>query len=517
MTKSQLIPQRDQTMLVTPGEGREALVDLLRQCAQFERIIAGSYLYRVSPVAIWGAAARGVDGRRLVASLEEATGGPLQPLFARRILEPFARYGVVRLRERDGSVIVACDDPTVLAALATECAETPNGTTLRLAAREVGPFRIAAARAGWPVVDERPTRNGGVARYTLGAHTTLRGYQKDAVHAWLRARDGVVLLPCGAGKTVVGVAAAAAVSARTLVLTPSRTVAEQWIGHFRALTTIDDRDVVFLEREGRLGSVTVGTYHQATMGASADALFDHPWELVIYDEVQSLPADVFRTSAAFSSHRRLGLTATLVREDGREREVAALIGPVVYDIPWTELERDGWIAPARCVEVRTPAARITADNLRYKVAVTRRLLAQHPDDQAVLIGTDVGLMRKVAVTFDIPLITGKTSPAARAAIIEAFRAGASRHIAVTRVGSVGIDVPAASVLIQLSGTFGSRQEEAQRLGRILRPGPGKTASFYSVVLDTPRDIAFAERRQRFLVDQGYRYEIVPAADLPRFN
>jgi DNA excision repair protein ERCC-3 len=237
--------------------------------------------------------------------------------------------------------------------------------------------------------------------------------------------------------------------------------------------------------------------------------------MVIFDEVQSLPADVFRLVSAISAPRRLGLSATLVREDGREGEVFAMVGPAIFDIPWVELEHEGWIAPARCREVRIPAAAASTDRLRYKQAVVERLLHVHRSEPTLVVGSNVASLRATAQRFGLPLITGKTEPARREMMYEAFRAGEMTALALSRVGSVGLDLPTASVMIQISGTYGSRQEEAQRLGRLLRPAGEKVASFYSLVSLGTNEEEYARRRQRFLVDQGYEYEIVDAADLPR--
>jgi DNA excision repair protein ERCC-3 len=234
---------------------------------------------------------------------------------------------------------------------------------------------------------------------------------------------------------------------------------------------------------------------------------------VIYDEVQSLPAAVFRLAAGIEAERRLGLSATLVREDGREAEVFALVGPPLYEASWLELERDGWIAPARCVEIRVPKAATDADGLRYKMAVVQRLLKQHATEPAIVVGTDVASLQATGRRIGFPVLTGASSTERRAELLGAFRFGEMATLGLSRIGSVGIDLPDASVLIQVSGTFGSRQEEAQRLGRVLRPAPGKTAHFYTIVGAGTRERHFAARRQRFLVSQGYNYEIVDASSL----
>jgi DNA excision repair protein ERCC-3 len=321
-------------------------------------------------------------------------------------------------------------------------------------------------------------------------------------------------LPCGAGKTAVGVAASMAVASTTLILVPSRAVGAQWQDAFASFTTRPPSEVAGVGA-ARLAPVTIATYHAATGGRLAGALIERQWDLVIYDEVQSLPADVFRLAAAFQSSRRLGLTATLVREDGRERDIAALVGPPLYDVSWIELERLGWISPARCVEVRLPATTSSIDRFRFKMAALQRLLALHADQHIIVAGTAVSALRRAGERLSFPVLTGESVHEERANVLDQFRDGTIPVVGLSRIGSVGLDMPNASVLIQISGTFGSRQEEAQRLGRLLRPKPEKTATFYSLVSGGTREEEYAARRQRFLVNQGYRYEMMDAQDLPR--
>jgi DNA excision repair protein ERCC-3 len=300
-----------------------------------------------------------------------------------------------------------------------------------------------------------------------------------------------------------------------LVVVPSRTVGDQWQATFRELTSIEAADVGWLGAGSADRPISTVTYHAATSGAAAGELAGRRWRLVIYDEVQSLPADMFRLAAAIDADRRLGLSATLVREDGREAEVFALVGPPLYEASWLELERDGWIAPARCVEVRVPRADAPADSLRYRMAVVQRLLRQHDGAPVLVVGTDLSALRAIGRRLGFPVLTGTSSNERRAELLDAFRSGDVRTLGLSRIGSVGIDLPDASVLIQVSGTFGSRQEEAQRLGRLLRPAAGKTAHFYTVVAEGTREQHFAARRQRFLVNQGYLYDILDASALPR--
>jgi DNA excision repair protein ERCC-3 len=515
MTRSQLIFQRHGTLLLTPGDGRDELVALARQCAQLRAVVAGNYVYDVAPIALWGAAARGICAASLLSRLDAVATTPLPARLAAQIAESIGRYGALRLVERAGQPILEAADPTVLRQLDDEWTARIDDATIALKQSEVGAAKLAAARAGWPVVDARVTWRGNRLRIALREHVALRDYQHEAVDAFVRGGNGLVLLPCGAGKTVVGVAAAAQTGLATLVLTPSRSVAEQWLAAFLALTTVDERRVRLAQTGDAPAPVTIATYHGATGGALAGALIDYPWGLVIYDEAQSLPADTFRLAAAFQSSRRLGLTATLVREDGREREIAALIGPALYDVPWVELEQQGWIAPATCVEVRVPATDSPAQAERYKLAVLERLLARHATEPTLVVGTDLASLSRAARRLTLPLLTGRSPRDARAMTLEAFRAGDITQLALSRIGSVGIDLPSAQVLVQLSGTFGSRQEEAQRLGRLLRPAPGKRAHFYTLVSNGTPQERYAAKRQRFLVEQGYQYEVLDAAEIPR--
>ncbi|RIK42231.1 MAG: restriction endonuclease subunit R [Chloroflexi bacterium] len=517
MTQSQLIAQRDGTVLVAPGDDARRVFDVLRQFAQLERVVAGSYVYRVSPVAIWGSAARGRTLPALLAELRVLFAGDVPSVIVQAISALYVRWGALRLVERDHQAVLTAGDPSVFAALGPQIAERAVGGEVLLGPEEAAPAMLAAAQRGWPVVDLRRALAAELPELRLRPTVRLRPYQDEAVRSFVNARNGVVLLPCGAGKTVVGVAAAAATRTNTLVLTNSRLVAEQWRAHFQDLTTLPVDQVGILENGRELCPVTIATYHAASATRAVGLLLGQAWGLVIYDEVQSLPADVFRLAAQFPGTSRLGLTATLVREDGREREIAGLVGPVIYDVPWLELEQQGWIAPARCVEVRVPRADNAREASRFKMAVVERLIAQHQDEPLLVIGTHLELIHRLGRKFRIPTLTGATPAGERAALVEAFRSGAVPRLALSRVGTVGLDLPDASVLIQISGTFGSRQEEAQRLGRILRPAVGKSAVFYTVVIDSPRERRFADRRRQYLVDQGYEYELLPAAHLPRVS
>ncbi len=513
MAEAQLIFQRSGSMLVTPGNGLDRILRSVRCCAQLRSIVAGNYLYDLSLIALWGAAARGVTAIGLLSDLAKLSSTPVPVSIAARIADAFGRYGAIAIEDRDSGPSIVARSQDVLAAIGVD-PPADGSTVVALPSRDIARVKLAAVQAGWPVVDRRQRSSSSTA-ITLRGEVTLRSYQSDALTAIAGGRDGVVLLPCGAGKTMVGVAAASQTGGPVLVLVPSRTVGEQWRAAFAVTTDCQPDDVRWMSDTPSDSPIALSTYHAATTGNVAGELVGRRWRLVIYDEVQSLPADMFRLAAAIEADRRLGLSATLVREDGREDEVYALVGPPLYEASWLELERDGWIAPARCVEVRVPAGSTRADSLRYRMAVVQRLLAQHDHAATIVVGTDVASLRAIGQRLDFPVLTGASSAERRAGHLGAFRAGDLKTLGLSRIGSVGIDLPDASVLIQVSGTFGSRQEEAQRLGRVLRPATGKTAHFYTIVAERTREQHFAARRQRFLVNQGYTYEILDAALLPR--
>jgi DNA excision repair protein ERCC-3 len=513
MAKAELIFQRNGSMLVTPGAGLDRILRIVRLCAQLRSIVAGSYVYDLSPIALWGAAARGLTAGELLSDLGRLSSTPVPGPLAASVAESIGRFGAVEIVEGGSGVGIVARSRDILVEIGVE-PPTNGSLAVDLDPRDVARVKLVAVRAGWPVIDRRQSHADAIP-ITLRDSVELRPYQASALESFESGGDGVVLLPCGAGKTIVGVAAAARIGGPALVLAPSRTVGEQWRAAFADVTDCSPADVRWAGETANGATIVLATYYAATSGLAGGELVGRQWRLVIYDEVQSLPANVFRLAAAIEADRRLGLSATLVREDGREAEVFALVGPPLYDASWLELERDGWIAPARCVEVRVPAAATDAVAVRYRMAVVQRILAQHEHHPTIVVGTDVGSLRAIGRRLGFPVLTGASSSERRSELLHAFRAGELVTLGLSRIGSVGIDLPDASILIQVSGTFGSRQEEAQRLGRVLRPAAGKTAHFYTIVAAGTREQHFASRRQRFLVNQGYTYEIVDAASLPR--
>ncbi len=388
----------------------------------------------------------------------------------------------------------------------------------------------------------------GLRETTVSGHPwRVRDYQRQAVEAFhaggdVRGGSGVIVLPCGAGKTIVGIAAMAALGKNTLVLTTSTTSVEQWRREILDKTDLDESHVSLYTGDSKaIAAVTLATYQIVTYRPKKDGDYPHfhvfderDWGLIIYDEVHLLPAPVFRITADIQARRRLGLTATLIREDGREEDVFSLIGPKKFDVPWRVLEQKGWIAEALCHEVRLALPphsarmeyavaewrekfRIASEN-PVKEEVVAHLLEVHdgPDDRVLIIGQYLRQLRKISDRFDLPLITGATTNGEREELYRAFRAGEIRKLVLSKVGNFAIDLPDANVMIQVSGTFGSRQEEAQRLGRILRPKEGEPARFYTLVTRDTREMDFAHHRQLFLTEQGYSYEILDEAEVAKW-
>lgn len=495
--------------------------DTLRRFAELTRAAGTLHTYRVTDLSLWSAAASGRRASELIDALAASASMRLPGDLISHVNEYFSRYGQLWIEAGPDSLELRSSDPLALRNAATILGAAVDGDRIPVPIPERGRMKATLAQSGYPVVDTVRPANALSGGYQLAPNVSLRDYQQQAVDRFVEhAHDGgVVLLPCGAGKTVVGVAIAAMLDARVLVVTPNRTIGEQWADHFVRMTSLDGSSISLFADLDDDKPITIATYQALTASRSGlsarlhDAV-DLPWGLIIYDEVHTLPADVFRQSAELQSTRRLGLTATLVREDGREREVYALVGPPVWQSRWRDLEREGWISPVECYEVRLRTTRDTlteGQGLAAKIRTVERILSRHPDDRVLIAAHRLSHVRALSRRLGIPAVTGETSQSERARLYEAFRNGSLPRLIASRVANVGVDLPDANVMIQVSGTFGSRLEEAQRLGRLLRPKEEAVpARFYSLVLPDSREREFAQRRQRFLVEQGYRYQIVNA-------
>ena len=551
MNEPPLIVQTDRTVLLeTQHPDYEMARDRLARFAELEKSPEYVHFYRITPVSIWNAAALGESVDELLDWLVRNSRFPIVPAVLAQIREWFHRYGLLRLLPgRGGRLRLHCEDAEVLRGLASHCAlaelvEYDEGEC-SVQALHRGELKQALVRLGYPVDDRAGYEAGqqlsfGLRRQTLGGRAFgLRDYQADAAAAFHaggtdRGGCGVVVLPCGAGKTVVGIAAMHLLQANTLVLTTNTIAVRQWCREVLDKTDLGEAQVGEYSGEHKqIRPVTVATYQILThRKGKLDAfthldLFDRGgFGLIVYDEVHLLPAPVFRATAGIQARRRLGLTATLVREDGRADEVFSLIGPKRYELPWKQLERQGFLAPAQCTEVRVPLGperaaryasagaraqiRIAADN-EAKADVVGALLSLHGRDRVLVIGQYLEQLEQLAAIFRLPLITGQTPNSDRERLYAAFRRGELPRLLVSKVGNFAVDLPDANVAIQVSGAFGSRQEEAQRLGRVLRPkADGGPARFYTLVSASTREQEFSQKRQLFLTEQGYAYDIVAA-------
>ncbi|TQM81458.1 DNA excision repair protein ERCC-3 [Saccharothrix saharensis] len=544
MTDGPLIVQSDKTLLL---EVEHPLSDDARTAiapfAELERAPEHVHTYRVTPLALWNARAAGHDAEQVVDALVRFSRYPVpQPLLV-DVVDTMGRFGRLQLANHPAhGLVLASLDRAVLEEVLRHKKVKPmlgariDDDTVIVHPSERGRLKQLLLKVGWPAED--------LAGYVDGeAHPIdlvedgwqLRDYQRRAAQAFRAGGSGVVVLPCGAGKTLVGAAAMAEAGATTLILVTNTVAGRQWKRELVARTSLTEDEVGEYSGERKeIRPVTIATYQVITRKSKGEykhlELFDsRDWGLIVYDEVHLLPAPVFRMTADLQSRRRLGLTATLVREDGQEGDVFSLIGPKRYDVPWRDIEAQGWIAPAECTEVRvtlTDNERLeyaTAEpeeryklcsTARTKLPVVRAILDRHPGEPTLVIGAYLDQLEALGEALDAPVIQGSTKNKEREALFDRFRSGELRTLVVSKVANFSIDLPEASVAVQVSGTFGSRQEEAQRLGRLLRPkGDGRQAHFYSVVSRDTLDTDYAAHRQRFLAEQGYAYRIVDADDL----
>ena len=565
-----LIVQSDRTILLEVDHPLHAEArDALAQFAELEKSPEHIHTYRLSPLSLWNAAAGGMDAQKVLDMLNAYSKYPLPSNVGVDIREYISRYGRLKLIREGEKLLLVCDDVALLTEVMRNRRTQPfllrqiNNRTLQVDASRRGHIKQALIHLGFPAEDLAGYTDGSPLPLQLRHETLLgkefapRAYQSAASAAFYAGGapsggSGVVVLPCGAGKTIVGLTTIADVQRATLILTPNTIAVRQWISEILDKTDLPPEMIgEYTGDRKEICPITVSTYQILTYRKHnskeekeqkleevelSEENFPHfslftsyDWGLIIYDEVHLLPAPVFRITAEIQARRRLGLTATLVREDGRETDVFSLIGPKKYDVPWRELERQGWIATAECHEVRVGMTEdeqlnyaMAEDREKYRLAaespakltVARFLAEKHQEDQVLVIGQYLDQLKLLSSELDAPLITGRTSNAQREKLYEQFRDGTIKRLVVSKVANFAIDLPDANVAIQVSGTFGSRQEEAQRLGRILRPKQdGSLAYFYSVVTRDSRDQDFSANRQLFLTEQGYRYVIEDAEKL----
>jgi DNA excision repair protein ERCC-3 len=539
-----LIVQSDRTLLLEvdhpdAGECRTAIAPF----AELERSPEHVHTYRLTPLGLWNARAAGHDAEQVVDALLRFSRYPVPHALLVDVAETMDRYGRLQLlhdpahglllRGLDRAVLVEVSRSKRLAGM---LGSKIDDDTIAVHPSERGRLKQALLKLGWPAEDLAGYVDGEAHPIALDtADWQLRPYQEHATEQFWAGGSGVVVLPCGAGKTLVGAAAMARASATTLILVTNTVAGRQWKRELVARTSLTADEIGEYSGERKeIRPVTIATYQVLTTRRNGafthlDLFGARDWGLVIYDEVHLLPAPIFRFTADLQARRRLGLTATLVREDGREGDVFSLIGPKRYDAPWRDIEAQGWIAPADCTEVRvtlTDAERMSyataeaedryrlAATARTKLPVVKALVQRHSGDQVLVIGGYLDQLHELGEYLHAPVVQGTTTNKRREQLFEEFRRGELSTLVLSRVGNFSIDLPEAGVMIQVSGTFGSRQEEAQRLGRVLRPkGDQRQAHFYTVVARDTVDTDYAAHRQRFLAEQGYAYSIVDADDI----
>ncbi|NHN28472.1 DNA repair helicase XPB [Paenibacillus agricola] len=544
-----LVVQSDFTVLL---EVLHKEFDLVRaglgQFADLVKTPEHIHTYRMSALSLWNAAAAGMKTAEIVAFLEKYAKYGVPTKIKQGIQKFVERYGLVRIEKMGEDLLLISDDIDVIKEMVSYKSLRSYGLcqldaqTLRFSSNFRGVVKQALTKLGYPVEDLAGYSRGEELRVHLkqeneaGEAVGLRDYQQTAVDSFYlegsrQGGSGVLVLPCGAGKTFIGIAAMEKLNCATLILTTNSTSVKQWKREILAKTDLTDEMVgeySGLRKEVR--PVTIATYQILTYRKSKEDLFVHmdlfnkrDWGLIIYDEVHLLPAPVFRVTADIQATRRLGLTATLIREDGREEDVFSLVGPKRYELPWKELEGKGWIASVVCTEIRIGLLEQEQESYRAagarqkmriastsaaKLGVVKELLLKHPTEPTLIIGQYIDQLKQIAADIQAPFIYGAMPQEEREVLYRQFRAGVVRVLVVSKVANFAVDLPDAALAIQISGSYGSRQEEAQRLGRILRPKEhANEAFFYSIVSDDTKEQDFALNRQLFLVEQGYRYQI----------
>ncbi len=544
MADGPLIVQSDKTLLLEvdhaqAAECRKAIAPF----AELERAPEHIHTYRLTPLGLWNARAAGHDAEQVVDTLLRYSRYPVPHALLVDVAETMSRYGRLQVSNHPvhGLVLQAIEQSVLEEVLRSKKVSPLLGarvddTTVIVHPSERGHLKQALVKLGWPAEDVAGYVDGERHAIGLDAHLWQpRPYQTEAAEGFWHGGSGVVVLPCGSGKTIVGALAMALAQATTLILVTNTVAARQWRDELLRRTTLTADEIgEYSGAKKEIRPVTIATYQ--VMTTKRQGIYPHlevfdsrDWGLIIYDEVHLLPAPIFRFTADIQSRRRLGLTATLVREDGRESDVFSLIGPKRYDAPWKDIENQGYIAPADCIEVRVTlpdSDRMTyamaepedryrlASSAPEKLRITEEIVRRHADDRVLVIGQYLDQLAELGAHLDAPVITGATPVRERERLFAGFREGDFKVLVVSKVANFSIDLPEAGVAVQVSGTFGSRQEEAQRLGRILRPKEdGRVAHFYSIVTRDTVDADFAQHRQRFLAEQGYAYRIIDAEDI----
>jgi DNA excision repair protein ERCC-3 len=538
-----LVVQSDRTLLLEIDHPQaDACRMAIAPFAELERAPEHIHTYRLTSLGLWNARAAGHDAEQVVNALLTFSRYPVPHSLLVDVAETMDRYGRLRIEKHPthGLVLVTTDRPVLTEVLRSAKVKGLVGTridedSVLVHPSERGHLKQVLLKLGWPAEDLAGYVNGeahGIDLKQEGWH--LRPYQQMAADSFWHGGSGVVVLPCGAGKTIVGAAAMSRVRATTLILVTNTVSARQWRDELLRRTTLTPEEIgEYSGAKKEIRPVTIATYQVITSKRGGvhphlELFAARDWGLVIYDEVHLLPAPVFRMTADLQARRRLGLTATLVREDGREGDVFSLIGPKRFDAPWKDIEAQGYIAPADCVEVRVTLSEgermtyaVAEPDVKYRLAatadsktdVTVDLVNKHRGTPTLVIGQYVDQLDDLARRLDAPLIKGETTVTQRQKLYEAFRTGEITLLVVSKVANFSVDLPTAQVAIQVSGAFGSRQEEAQRLGRLLRPKTDQsTARFYAVVARDTVDADLAAHRQRFLAEQGYSYRIMDAED-----
>jgi len=544
-----LIVQSDRTMLLEVHNPR--FDDCRAFCSRFaelEKSPEHFHTYRITALSLWNAASSGMTAEEIIAGLEEFTKYPLPKNVINEIKEQISRYGKVKLvKEEDGELYIISEESNFLKEIAHHRSiqnyiKEFQNNRIAVLKEYRGHIKHALIKIGYPVEDLAGYDEGAAYNFNFRAVTrsgrpfSMRDYQRKAVEVFHAGGSkyggsGVIVLPCGAGKTIVGIGVMQLVGAYTLILVTNTLSIRQWKNEILDKTDIPEEDIGEYSGEKKeIKPITIATYNIVTHRKKKGGDFTHyhlfsaaNWGLIIYDEVHLLPAPVFRLTSELQAKRRLGLTATLVREDGLEEDVFSLIGPKKYDVPWKELEKQSWIANAKCIEIRVDMDEelraqysVSDDREKYRLAsenpakldVIKVIMEEHGKNNILIIGQYLDQLEKISKKFKLPIITGQTPLSERERLYKAFREGKEPCLIVSRVANFSIDLPDARVAIQVSGTFGSRQEEAQRLGRVLRPkGNDNMAYFYTIVSRDTTEETFAQNRQLFLTEQGYEYQI----------